>query len=248
VTIPKGLSKGEIHRKFQTKLLFMALLESIISDESSTNAQLHPFVQKMIQNALIPNLIWQPGGAMASATRKLAIGALFSLLQGDAISNFLMCKIASLIIPVLKTCLGDDDPSTRELAALSLAKIFQSVGGLFHKDDVTHLYDELLQCLDDDNKSVRIASCDALNHLLRSSPRTYYEGSTIDAMVEGLLVHLDDPDSEVHEGVMKVLLVATTIDSNVVLNAASKALASCPDSNCYQNLVTHVQRLLSDND
>jgi hypothetical protein len=242
-TIPKGLSKEEIHRAFQTKLFFMALLESIISDESSTNAQLHPYVQKMIQNALIPNLIWQPGGAMACATRKLAAAALFSLLRDDVITDVLMCKIASVIIPILNTCLGDDDPSTKELVAFSLAKIFQSVGGCLNKGDITHLHLELLQCLDDDNKSVRMASCDALNHLLQSSPRKYWEGTVIDTIVEKLLVHLDDSDSEVHERVMKALLVVTTIDSSSVLNAASKALASCPGSKCYKKIVEHVKQL-----
>jgi hypothetical protein len=242
--IPKGLSKDEIHQTFQTKLFFMALLESIISNDPSTNAQLHPFVQKMIQNALIPNLIWQPGGAMACATRKLAAATLFSLLQGDVITNFIMCKIASVIIPVLKTCLRDDDPSTRELVALSLAKIFESIGGLLNKDDATHLLNELLHCLDDDSKSVRIASCDALTHLLRSSPAKHYEKSVIDAMVGGLLLYLNDPDLEVKDKVMKVLYLATTVDSSTVLNAASKALARCPDSECYRTLVTHAQQLL----
>ena len=241
--IPKGLSKDEIHQKFQTKLFFMALLESIISNDPSSNAQLHPFVQKMIQNALIPNLIWQPGGAMACATRKLAAATLFSLLQGDVITDFIMCKIASVLIPVLKTCLRDDDPSTRELVALSLAKIFEFIGGLLNKDDAIHLLNEILQCLDDDSKSVRIASCDALTHLLRSSPAKHYEESVIDAMVGGLLVYLNDPDLEVNERVMKVLHVATTVGPSTVLNAASKALARCPDSECYRTLVTHAQQL-----
>lgn len=242
-TIPRSSSKEEIHRSFQTKLFFMALLESIISDESSPNTQLHPYVQKMIKNALIPNLIWQPGGAMACATRKLAAAALFSLLRDDAITEVLMYKVAPVIIPILNTCLGDDDPSTKELVAFSLAKIFQSVGGCLSKGDITHLHLELLQCLDDDNNSVRMASCDALKHLLHSSPRKYWEGSVIDTIVEKLLVHLDDSDSEVHERVMKALLVVTTIDSSSVLNAASKALMSSPGSECYEKIVEHVRRL-----
>jgi len=218
-------SEEKGNQYFQKKLFFMALLESIVSKQSISKQYLNHFVEKLVRNAIIPNLVWQ-SGALASSLRKVAVAVLLSLVCGGGLSDSALFKCAPVLIPVLKSTISDDDSSTRELATATLAKVFKMIPGLLGEEAVHQIYPDLMKGLDDSNERVRFASCDALLHFLTSAPSKNYKGTAIEYMVENLFLHLDDPNPVFREKVYTVLATTIAVDSNAVISNAKKSLSS----------------------
>ena len=210
---------------FQKRLFFMALLESVVSKETVSKQHLHHFVEKLVRNAIIPNLVWQ-SGALASSLRKVTAAVLFSLVCGGGLSDVALFKCAPVLLPVLKSTISDDDSSTRELATATLAKVFEMIPGLLGEEAVHQIYPDLMKGLDDSNERVRFASCDALLYFLTSASSKNYKGTAIEYMVENLFLHLDDPNPDFREKVYDVLTTAISVDSNTVARNAKTSLSS----------------------
>lgn len=224
--LPSSEDKGQ--RYFQKKLFFMALLESVVSKQSVSEQHLNHFVESLVRNAIIPNLVWQ-SGALASSLRKVAVAVLFSLVRGGGLSDVALFKCAPVLLPTLKSTTSDDDSSTRELATATLAKVLEKIPGVLGVEAVQHIYPDLMKLLDDSNERVRLASCDALKHFLSSAPPKNFQGAAIEYMVENLFLHLDDPSPLFREKVYNVLCYALVVDPNTVASNAKNSLSSHRD-------------------
>lgn len=202
--------------QYPVKLLFMGLLESIASDNSFPKKVLHPFFSTLLGNVLIPSLVWQVG-SMASALRKLSSATLFSMLQNNCADSTSLFTLAPKILPILKSNLGDDDPSTRELVCLSLAMLFDILPRALGEEAVHQLYPDIIRCLDDSCENVRFAVCKTIRFFLRAAPSEHFQGTAINYITEQLFVHLDDPNPHFQTNIVDVLTVAIEVDSTVVL-------------------------------
>jgi hypothetical protein len=204
------------------KLFFMALLESLFSGANETNGQMREFTERLICNAILPNLVWQSGG-LASSLRKVSIAVLYSILCGVGVTRVVLCKFAPSLLPILRSTLEDDDDTTRELATAVLGKILALLPNSLGEEAVQQLYPDLMRGLDDSNQRVRFVSCDAIISFLSSSPLTSFRGEIIESVVEDLFLHLDDPDPLLQEKILEVIGAASKIDLHAVDRIARKS-------------------------
>lgn len=203
----------------------MALLESIVSSDTFQMKYIEPFVNVIIESVIVPNLVWKVG-AHASSLRKISIAVLFSIVHGDGLSICTLSKTIPLMIPVLKSNLNDDDPSTRQLVIVSLGKIFESVPNALGYEAVHSLYPDITKCMDDSNDHVRHSSCFVLKTFLRSAPPSHFQGTAIEYIVETLFIHMDDPDIKFKEEVYEVIKVAVDVNPECVIqNAQSSSMS-----------------------
>jgi dynein assembly factor 5 len=153
----------------------------------------------------------------------MAIACLYTLLHEGKLSRDALYETAPQLLPVLKTNLEDYDSTTRQLSCLSVAMLLEMLPGALGEDPVREMYPELLKRLDDSNDDVRRAGCNALAALFLSASPPAIQGTPLEYSVEQLLIHLDDKDTTIQEGVMKPLRVAASIDRPMVARKAAEA-------------------------
>jgi len=145
-------AKDEIAEEYSQRISLMALLQTILSDESfsqtlypqqsenspATSALSAQFTTDVLLSLVLPNLVWKAGG-MASALRKLAAATLFSLLshchnegqaqhqQNEKRSALLHPETTARLIPILHSNLEDIESTTRELSCVCLSLVLEQV-------------------------------------------------------------------------------------------------------------------------
>jgi hypothetical protein len=223
--------QGEMNEDYlQKKLFFMALLESLFSSADEKNADtMRDFVERLICNAILPNLIWQSGG-LASSLRKVSIAVLYSMLGGVRVTKVMLYKFAPSLLPILRSTLQDDDGTTRELATAVLAKIFTLLPNSLGEEAVHQFYPDLLRGLDDSDERVRFVTCEVIIAFLGSSPLNYLKGEILENIADGLFLHLDDPNPLFQEKVLEVISAASKIDLHAIKRIARKS--SSTSSRC----------------
>jgi len=240
------MTKDELAEEYSLRISLMALLQTILSDESfsqtlnlSQRKQLSvvsspttfstQFTTDVLLSLVLPNLVWKAGG-MASALRKLAAAALFSLLshyhsknqaeeeEEEGARTLLDPERISHLIPILHSNLEDTESTTRELSCVCLSMVLEQCSndtfdGIWESNTrvLDTLYPRLLDLLDDSHNPVRMAACQVLEAFLfldHSSSSSFKLGmSSLENVTSSLLVQLDDPDREIQESVFRVLLV-----------------------------------------
>jgi hypothetical protein len=217
----------DLAEEYSLRISIMALLQTILSDESFHQTQcpqqkglLHAvpttfsaqFTTDVLLSLVLPNLVWRPG-AMASALRKIAVATLFSLLSGTV--NLFDPDMITHIIPVLLTNLDDSESTTRELSCVCLSLILQNASSeilsIVYKSKnrvIDAMYPPFLGLLDDCHSPVRLAACRALKeYIVQSHAIASKSAKSIETITADLLIHLDDPDQEIKDGIFQVLVV-----------------------------------------
>ena len=86
----------------------------------------------MLQRLLVPNLVWRVG-RVASSVRKIGMRCASILLRQRLVAQDSLVAIwhgeQSQLVPILKSCLDDDEPLTRQLTCLALMSIFEIIPG-----------------------------------------------------------------------------------------------------------------------
>jgi len=223
---------------YKEKLHTMALFESTISDPKFPNSCLHPFAIGLLQTAIIPNLVWR-AGALASALRKLTLATLFSLLRAKAALPKTIFETASQLLPLMKSNLTDDESSTRQLTCLSTSMIFDCIPNALDEKAVMELYPSLLKCLDDSNKNVRFAGCEAFTTFFTSAPASHFGGGIYSNIVQELLIHMDDPDSRMQEAVLNLLISSMSISKETLAKKVLEARPSHRSTKYCDQLLDH---------
>jgi dynein assembly factor 5 len=81
----------------------------------------------MLQRLFLPNAIWRVG-RVASSVRKITMRCVSTLLRHRLVTSEaleILWKEPNQLGTVMKSCLDDDEPMTRQLTALSLMNIFE---------------------------------------------------------------------------------------------------------------------------
>jgi hypothetical protein len=231
---PDGVQRDRVNattddlaEEYSLRISIMALLQTILSGENFHQtlcpqqkglSQAVPttfsaqFTTDVLLSLVLPNLVWRPG-AMASALRKIAVATLFSLLSGTV--NLFDPDMIAHIIPVLLTNLDDSEPTTRELSCVCLSLILQNASNeilsIVDKSKsrvIDAMYTQFLGLLDDCHSPVRLAACRALKeYIVQSHAITSKSAKSIETIMAELLIHLDDPDQEIKDGIFQVLVV-----------------------------------------
>ena len=170
----------------------MTLLESVASDGSFAETIDQSSVSSIIENVILPNLIWEAGG-LSAALRKISLATLFSLFRGNSIEGPTLTALAPQIFPILRSNLKDDDSSTKELACHCISDIFGRIVDLpaLGRKEVHALCTEVSRLLEDESNAVRIAACAALKSFLSIPSR--HEFCEARLIIQQLQIHSHYP-------------------------------------------------------
>lgn len=233
----------EMHEDYSLRISLMALLQTILTDKSFSNAlttqQCGPsndvsssfsaqFTADVILSIVLPNLVWRVGG-MASALRKLSLATLFSLLTGR--TALIHPDTLSCLIPTLHSSFDDAESSIRELSCVCLSLTLQQVSNeMFsmtrenNPQAIDTILPRLLELLDDSHGPVRIAACNCLRDLF-PIVQSNISLSSHETITASLLIQLDDPDEDFQSQVFQALLKLVEMQSQHKDSAVVKILA-----------------------
>ena len=105
----------------------------------------------------------------------------------------------------LQSTLEDDVSDTRLLSCRLLGQLLSRVGRHVDRDRLHQLYPCLLKRLDDSTDDVRVAAShtfSAYMHCFHDDYDVVMYRAHIDAIYQGLLVHLDDQDSVIQQSIL----------------------------------------------
>lgn len=148
-------------RDADLRIAMLALLDSFVTSRSGgeaaaydiPDAAIAPFADTFVLNALLPNIVWRVG-RVASTIRKVALACLYAFLRRGLLSDDEMRSVADDTVPVVKSCLSDDDAATRHITCLVLSLMFKGLTDYFKDTQVRDIYPELLKRLDDSSDLV----------------------------------------------------------------------------------------------
>lgn len=188
-----------------------ALIDELIADNAG----------QLLQQGLLPNTIWRVG-LVASTIRKVAIACILSLGKRNLLPLATLEPIFMEMLPVLKSCLGDDDATTRHLTCLTFSSMLNVLHHSLSDEAVRLLYPELLKRLDDSNDAIRLSACAAIRDLAEAARKEDFEGTPVEYTLDTLLIHLDDADGKIQLAVYDAILPYIRI-APVYANKATKA-------------------------
>lgn len=178
-----------------------ALVDVILADNSGI----------LLQHALLPNAVWRVG-LVAATIRKVAIACMVSLGRLSLLPQHALQPAFAEALPTLKSCLADDDATTRHLTCLALQHMLAVLHRCLDYEMVRQLYPELLKRLDDSNDAVRLSGCAAIGQLCLTSRPEDLEGTPCQYTIDTLLIHMDDTDPSVQAAVFEALLPYVALD------------------------------------
>jgi len=113
-------------------------------------------------------------------------------------------------------------------------------------DKLHSLYCDLLKRLDDSSDEVRIALTKTLEAYTDAFPDNYDRDlyrAHIEAVYKGLLIHLDDPSSEIQEAVLSVLKQAARLNSALLRQQVEEVKHKHRTSRYCDQLLEHLDKL-----
>lgn len=176
----------------------------------------------LVRDVLVPNCVWRVG-MVAATIRKVSLACIYTLFRRRLMSQEAAMLTLEAMLPVLKSCLGDDDFATRHASCLVAGSAFALLPGALNDEQVRELYPELVKRLDDSNDNVRIAVCDAYQAFARSAPVSAFRGAPFEYTVDCLIVHLDDPAREIQSAALEALKAFIFIKPSYVARQAAEA-------------------------
>ncbi len=108
------------------------------------------------------------------------------------------------LVTQLRSMLEDDNKQTRLVTCRVLTKIFCEVGQSCDQDFLHNMYPDFLKRLDDSCDDIRVAMCKTFVAYFDCFKDGYEVGlyrAHLEAIYQGLLVHLDDPEKRIQDAV-----------------------------------------------
>lgn len=216
----------------ELKLRHFILLSEYFSNNQNLHRyieDLHKFVSTILEELIIPSLIWTAGRA-AETIRTAAVCCLCAVLQNKIISpdekteineadssanreneklkiSITVEQFPSIfdkIVPVLVSLVDDKAKKTR-LYSMRAICLLISVGqklSCLNDQHIHSTYPVILKRLDDGCDDIRHAAVEALVDVWNAAPENYDTivcRSHIDALYTTMIIHLDDPESHFQE-------------------------------------------------
>ncbi|KAL6589033.1 ARM repeat-containing protein [Neocallimastix sp. 'constans'] len=257
IIISNFIKLFNVERDFKIRIRMFSLLHKLLTAEPlllNSTHQLSLYSKIIITNIFIANSIWRAGKKETIIRSKDMECFLDYLNLQDKLEDKSECIIESQcieeimekeLLPILISCLEDDDVNTRD----NVLKIFNK---LFHKDYCKaysaeifkKIYPELLKRMDDASDVIRSHTSKTFQYLFEcisqwqnyiqnvemDSSETYIEKSLDDVhyqmIIKGLAIHLDDSNNLIQNDVcdtLKSLAFAshtstTTLSKNSIKN------------------------------
>jgi len=106
--------------------------------------------------------------------------------------------------------------------------------------EVGELYPALVKRLDDSIDSIRLEACATFIAFIRVAVPESLKGTALEYCAEHLLIHLDDPCSEIQNAVFNVLSALAHLDADAVIKKTSAICASHRDPALCDQLIKKV--------
>ncbi|XP_067209583.1 dynein axonemal assembly factor 5 [Linepithema humile] len=222
----------------ELKLRHFILLSEYFSNNQNLYQyieDLHKFVSTILEELIIPALIWTAGRA-AETIRTAAVCCLCAILQNKIINpdekteineadssanrenekpriSITVEQFPSIfdkIVPVLVSLVDDKAKKTR-LYSMHAICLLISVGqklSCLNDQHIHSTYPVILKRLDDGCDDIRYAAVEALVDVWNAAPENYDTvvcRSHIDALYTTMIIHLDDPESRFQEIMLDAL-------------------------------------------
>ena len=205
------------------RMSMLALLEGFIRAGSSNwenGRAISDGAEVVIKDIILPNLVWRVGRVEATI-RKVALAACYGMLKAGSVKHEVLYKVAATLVPRICSNLDDQESTPRQISCLCLTVLFDRLKGAFGDQALREIYPKLIARLDDSSDAVRLSICSTLNQFLQCSPiKEHYRGTMIDYILDQLFIHLDDPDLNIQNAVLSVIVTAGDIDKDRVLKKA----------------------------
>eukprot|EP00163_Fabomonas_tropica_P020955 TRINITY_DN36897_c0_g1_i2.p1 TRINITY_DN36897_c0_g1~~TRINITY_DN36897_c0_g1_i2.p1 ORF type:complete len:847 (+),score=191.94 TRINITY_DN36897_c0_g1_i2:324-2543(+) len=200
--LPVFLSLCADGRDPEVRFAALELLAFVVEQESLSQA-LRPHVPRLMQELIIPCMTWKAGRVYATA-RLLTAVVLRGMFKSQLIDVACITPVADKLIPVLVSALEDDLPPCRGAMCNVMVSFVQVFGTQMDYEQRRHFYPELLKRLDDADDKIRQAVTPAISAFVDSLPSDY-STDHYGRIIDGLLVHLDDPNKDIQRAIADVI-------------------------------------------
>ncbi|ORX38796.1 ARM repeat-containing protein [Piromyces finnis] len=221
-----------IERDFETRIRMFSLLHKLLKTKPLTlnsTHQLPMYSKRIITDIFIANGIWRAGKkATVIRARDMECFLAYLNLQDGLYENTeriinIQCiedVMEKELLPVLISCLEDDDINTRENVLKIFVKLFnKEYCGAYNAELFKKIYPELLKRMDDASDVIRNQTAKTFPYLFNciaqwqdyiqnnkmNSGESYIEKSLDDihyqTMIKGLSIHLDDSNNIIQNAV-----------------------------------------------
>ncbi|XP_067859576.1 dynein axonemal assembly factor 5-like [Heptranchias perlo] len=235
----------------EMRLKLFTILSKLLLNASETlnsQGQFSSYLETLVRDILVPNLLWH-AGRTAAAIRMTAVSCLWALLHSKMITLQQTLGVYDDLMPKVIAALDEDSKMTRLLACRALSAILKVCGNQLDPDKLNKLYPELLKRLDDGLDEVRIVAAKALSVWFHSVGNDYDQflfKSHIEFLYRGLLVHLDDPESDIQEVLLDVLKVGSFLSPSLLTQEIEAVKHKHRSPYYCEQLQQHVQALSRD--
>ncbi|CAI9611928.1 unnamed protein product [Staurois parvus] len=195
--------------------VFTMLSKRLLKPSETVNSkgQFHVHSETLIKDVLVPNLKWQ-AGRTAAAIRTIAVSCLWVLFQSEVLSPQEILQIQDILMPTVLTTLEEDSKMSRLMSCRIIRALLEACEHHLNPDQLNKIYLEVLKRLDDASDEVRITAAKTFSVWFKCIDdrydRTTYKAH-LEFLYRGLLVHLDDPDSNLQTTVLDVLKEASIV-------------------------------------
>lgn len=236
----------------QMRLKVFTMLSKLLLKPSKTvnsKGQFHVHSETLIKDILVPNLKWQ-AGRTAAAIRTIAVSCLWVLFQSDGLSPQEILQIKDILMPTILTTLEEDSKTSRLMSCRIIRALLGACDNHLDPDQLNKIYLEVLKRLDDASDEVRITAAKTISLWFKCIDgrydRTTYKAH-LEFLYRGLLVHLDDPDTNLQTTVLDVLKEASIIYPSLLVQEIEAVKHKHRTAAYCDQLLQHIQ-LNKDND
>ncbi|XP_023943230.2 dynein axonemal assembly factor 5 [Bicyclus anynana] len=253
--------------------LFTALSTVLLQRQSNFKscdpAKLEAFLKIVIDEVIMPNLVWSPGRT-AEAIRTAAVACLCSALQdnpeqdsverggngdtNDEAVNLFPSKeslepFLDQMVPLLVGLVDDNSTLTRQhaLRAVCCLATLARQRGCFTVDILHKLYFVVLKRLDDSSDKVRSFAVHTLCALFKCRPHDYDTtvfSAHVDALYSAMLIHLDDADEAFRKEMLDALLCLSVVDPRLLMKKVKANIHLYRNKAAYERLSSHIEKII----
>ncbi|XP_072337666.1 dynein axonemal assembly factor 5 [Scyliorhinus torazame] len=230
--------------------VFTMLSKLLLNANETLDSQGHfsSYLEMLVRDILVPNLLWH-AGRTAAAIRTTAVSCLWALLHSKMITLEQALGVYEDLMPKVIAALDEDSKMTRLLACRIVSSILKVCGNHLNPDELNKLYPELLKRLDDGSDEVRIAAAKALSVWFQCAGILNDQSlmkNHLEFLYRGLLVHLDDPESNIQKLLLDVLKIGSFLSPSLLTQEIEAVKHKHRSPYYCEQLLQHIQALNGD--
>ncbi|XP_013406264.1 dynein assembly factor 5, axonemal [Lingula anatina] len=234
----------------EIRLKFFSLLSRLMLNAAGTldsQQRFGDFAVTVVKDMVIPNCVWK-AGRIASAVRKTAVSCLWALLKSGVLPKEKVVTVMEEVLTQVVSTLDDDDKSTRLITCRVLMHLFNLLGTSIDQDRLHNISPELIKRLDDSSDDIRVAVSKTFLSMLDCFEKPYNVDlyrAHLEFMFKGLLVHLDDPEANIQEAVLEVLMKAASLQPAMLVKEIESVKHKHRTPKYCDALIEHIQTNLA---